>query len=338
MKIIVDAFGGDNAPLEVIKGSAMAVEQLGVEIILTGDENKIKAAAAENNISLNGISIMHTESVIDIHEEPTSIIKERSDCSMAIGLKALADGKGDAFVSAGSTGALVVGATFIAKRIKGIKRAALAPVMPTDKGYMMLVDAGANVDCRPEMLVQFGIMGSCYMERVLGVKSPKVGLINVGAEDTKGREMDIEAYKMLKEAPVNFYGNLEARDIPLGECEVVVSDGFTGNVALKLYEGMGSYFSHTLKDMLMGSFGGKLAALLIMKKVKAFKKKMDYSETGGAVLMGISKPVIKAHGSSNAKAFYNAIRQAKNCVDGDIIGEITKSLELLKKQETVETK
>ncbi len=338
MKIIVDAFGGDNAPLEVIKGSAMAVEQLGVEIILTGDENKIKAAAAENNISLNGISIMHTESVIDIHEEPTSIIKERSDCSMAIGLKALADGEGDAFVSAGSTGALVVGATFIAKRIKGIKRAALAPVMPTDKGYMMLVDAGANVDCRPEMLVQFGIMGSCYMQRVLGVKSPKVGLINVGAEDTKGREMDIEAYKMLKEAPVNFYGNLEARDIPLGECEVVVSDGFTGNVALKLYEGMGSYFSHTLKDMLMGSFGGKLAALLIMKKIKAFKKKMDYSETGGAVLMGISKPVIKAHGSSNAKAFYNAIRQAKNCVDGDIIGEITKSLELLKKQETVETK
>lgn len=338
MKIIVDAFGGDNAPLEVIKGSAMAVEQLGVEIILTGDENKIKAAAAENNISLDGISIMHTESVIDIHEEPTSIIKERSDCSMAIGLKALADGEGDAFVSAGSTGALVVGATFIAKRIKGIKRAALAPVMPTDKGYMMLVDAGANVDCRPEMLVQFGIMGSCYMERVLGVKSPKVGLINVGAEDTKGREMDIEAYKMLKEAPVNFYGNLEARDIPLGECEVVVSDGFTGNVALKLYEGMGSYFSHTLKDMLMGSFGGKLAALLIMKKIKAFKKKMDYSETGGAVLMGISKPVIKAHGSSNAKAFYNAIRQAKNCVDGDIIGEITKSLELLKKQETVETK
>ncbi len=338
MKIIVDAFGGDNAPLEVIKGSAMAVEQLGVEIILTGDENKIKAAAAENNISLDGISIMHTESVIDIHEEPTSIIKERSDCSMAIGLKALADGEGDAFVSAGSTGALVVGATFIAKRIKGIKRAALAPVMPTDKGYMMLVDAGANVDCRPEMLVQFGIMGSCYMQRVLGVESPKVGLINVGAEDTKGREMDIEAYKMLKEAPVNFYGNLEARDIPLGECEVVVSDGFTGNVALKLYEGMGSYFSHTLKDMLMGSFGGKLAALLIMKKIKAFKKKMDYSETGGAVLMGISKPVIKAHGSSNAKAFYNAIRQAKNCVDGDIIGEITKSLELLKKQETVETK
>lgn len=336
MKIIVDAFGGDNAPVEVIKGAARAVAELGVEIILTGDENKIKAAAAENNVSLDGISILHTESVIDIHEEPTSIIKERSDCSMAIGLKALADGQGDAFVSAGSTGALVVGATFIAKRLKGIKRAALAPVLPTDKGCMMLVDAGANVDCRPEMLVQFAIMGSCYMENVLKIKSPKVGLINVGAEDTKGRDMDIEAYKMLKEAPVNFTGNLEARDMPKGDCHVVVSDGFTGNVALKLYEGMGSYFAHTLKDMLMGSLGGKIAALLIMKKVKAFKKKMDYSETGGAVLMGISKPVIKAHGSSDAKAFYNAIRQAKNCVDGDVIGEITRSLDKLKNKETVE--
>ena len=336
MKIIVDAFGGDNAPVEVIKGAARAVAELDVEIVLTGDENKIKAAAAENNVSLDGISILHTESVIDIHEEPTSIIKERSDCSMAIGLKALADGQGDAFVSAGSTGALVVGATFIAKRLKGIKRAALAPVLPTDKGWMMLVDAGANVDCRPEMLVQFAVMGSCYMENVLKIKSPKVGLINVGAEDTKGRDMDIEAYKMLKEAPINFAGNLEARDMPKGDCHVVVSDGFTGNVALKLYEGMGSYFAHTLKDMLMSSLGGKIAALLIMKKVKAFKKKMDYSETGGAVLMGISKPVIKAHGSSDAKAFYNAIRQAKNCVDGDVIGEITRSLDKLKNKETVE--
>ncbi len=330
MKIIVDAFGGDNAPLEVVKGAAMAVEQHGVEIILTGDESKIKTCAEENNISLNNISIIHTESVIDIHEEPTSIIKERSDCSMAVGLKALADGEGDAFVSAGSTGALVVGATFIAKRLKGIKRAALAPVLPTDKGYMMLIDAGANVDCRPEMLVQFGIMGSCYMENVLGVKSPKVGLINVGAEDTKGRDMDIEAYHMLEKAPVNFYGNIEAREIPDGVCQVVVSDGFTGNVALKLYEGMGSYFAHTLKGMFMSGLGGKLAYLLMKKEVAAFKKKLDYSEVGGAVLMGISKPVIKAHGSSNAKAFCSAVRQAKNCIEGDVIGEISRSLEHLK--------
>lgn len=333
MKIIVDAFGGDNSPGEVIKGAAMAVEKLDVDILLTGDEGKIKKFAEENNVSLNRITVKHTEAVMDIHEEPTKIIKECSDTSMAVGLKALADGEGDAFVSAGSTGALVVGATFIAKRLKGIKRAALAPIMPTDNGYMMLIDAGANVECRPEALVQFGIMGSCYMERVLGVKSPKVGLINVGAEDTKGRDMDKEAYAKLKEAPVNFYGNLEARDIPLGVCQVAVSDGFTGNVALKLYEGMGSYFSHTLKDMFLKSgLGGKIAYLLLKKQVAAFKKKLDYSEVGGAVLMGISKPVIKAHGSSDAKAFYNAVRQAKNCVEGDVIGEISRSLEKLKEE------
>lgn len=330
MKIIVDAFGGDNSPDVVIKGAAMAVEKLDVDIVLTGDENKIKSFAAANGISLDRISIIHTESVIDIHEEPTTILKERSDCSMAVGLKALADGEGDAFVSAGSTGALVVGATFIAKRLKGIKRAALAPIMPTDDGYIMLIDAGANVECRPEALVQFGIMGSCYMEKVLGIKSPKVGLINVGAEDTKGRDMDKEAYALLKKAPINFYGNLEARDIPFGVCQVAVSDGFTGNVALKLYEGMGSFMAHTLKGMFLDGLGGKIAYLLLRKKVAAIKKKLDYTEVGGAVLMGISKPVIKAHGSSDAKAFYNAIRQAKNCVEGDVIGEISRSIEKLK--------
>ncbi|MCH5349729.1 MAG: phosphate acyltransferase PlsX [Oscillospiraceae bacterium] len=332
MKIIVDAFGGDNAPLEVIKGAAEAVSKLGVEVVLSGNEKIIKDTAEKNGISLDKISIIHTESVIDIHDEPTMVIKEKSDCSMAVGLKALSDGQGDAFVSAGSTGALVVGATFIAKRIKGVKRAALAPIMPTAKGYMILVDGGANVDCRPEMLIQFGVMGSCYMNKVMGISSPKVGLVNVGAEDTKGRELEIEAYKQFQNAPVSFYGNLEAREVPFGECEVVVTDGFTGNVLLKLYEGMGSYFSHTLKDMLTSNIGGKLAALMIMPKIKAFRKKMDYKEVGGAVLLGISKPVIKAHGSSDATAFYNAIRQAKNCVEGKVIDEITSSLAAVEKK------
>ncbi len=330
MNIIVDAFGGDNAPLEVIKGAAEAAAKLDVDVTLTGNESIIKKTAEENGISLDRISIIHTESVIDIHEEPTEVIKGKSDCSMAVGLKALADGKGDAFVSAGSTGALVVGATFIAKRLKGIKRAALAPILPTANGHVILMDGGANVDCRPEMLLQFGIMGSCYMERVMGLKSPKVGLLNVGAEDTKGREMDIEAYKLLKDAPLDFYGNLEARELPFGVCQVAVSDGFTGNIALKLYEGMGSFFAGELKGMLTSGLSGKLAALMIMPKVKAFKKKLDYTEVGGAVLMGISKPVIKAHGSSNAKAFYNAIRQAKNCVDGKVIDAISQSLEAVK--------
>lgn len=335
MNIIVDAFGGDNAPLEVIKGTAQAAAELGVDIILTGNEKIIRETAEKNGISLEKISIIHTESVIDIHEEPTEVIKSKKDCSMAVGLQALADGKGDAFVSAGSTGALVVGSTFIAKRIKGVKRPALAPILPSANGHIILMDGGANVDCRPEMLMQFGIMGSCYMEKVMGISSPKVGLLNVGAEDTKGREIDKEAYKLLQNAPVDFYGNLEARDLPKGVCQVAVSDGFTGNIALKLYEGMGSFFAGELKGMLMGGLGGKLAALLIMKKVKAFKKKLDYKEVGGAVLMGIAKPVIKAHGSSDARAFYNAVRQAKQCVDGDVIGEITRSLEAVKEKSEV---
>ncbi|MCR5806584.1 MAG: phosphate acyltransferase PlsX [Oscillospiraceae bacterium] len=332
MNIVVDAFGGDNAPLAVLEGAAQAVAELKVTVTLTGDEEKIKQCAKENNISLEHIKIIHTPSVIDIHEEPTEILKSRRDCSMAKGLDAIADGTADAFVSAGSTGALVVGATMIGKRIKGIKRPALAPILPTAKGHMILMDAGANVDCRPEMLMQFGIMGSCYMEKVMGIRSPKVGLLNVGAEDTKGRDLDKEAYKLLQNAPVDFYGNLEARDMPQGVCQVAVSDGFTGNIALKLYEGMGMFFAGELKGML-GNGTGKLAALLILNKIKAFKKKLDYTEVGGAVLMGISRPVIKAHGSSNGKAFFNAIRQAKKCVKGDVVGEITRSLEELKKDQ-----
>ena len=234
MKIIVDAFGGDNSPLAVIQGSADAVKDFGITVILSGDEAKIKQVAKDNNVSLNGIEIIHSPSVIDIHEEPTSILKQHRDCSMAVGLQALADDKGDAFVCAGSTGALIVGATFIAKRMKGIKRPALAPVMPSESNYFMLLDAGANTDCRPEFLVQFAIMGTAYMKNVMGYQNPRVGLLNIGAEDTKGRELEVEAYKLLKQAPINFVGNCEARDIPSGKFDVIVSDGFTGNIALKL--------------------------------------------------------------------------------------------------------
>lgn len=334
MNIIVDAFGGDNAPYAVIKGAVKAADDFNITITLTGDEKKIRDTASQFKMNLDKINIIHTESVIDIHEEPTEVIKGKKDCSMAVGLKALADEKGDAFVSAGSTGALVVGSTFIAKRLKGIKRPALAPLLPTANGYTMLMDAGANVDCRPEMLLQFGIMGSCYMNKVMGIEKPKVGLLNVGAEDTKGRDLDIQSYKLMKDSPLEFYGNLEARELPKGVCDVAVSDGFTGNIALKLYEGMGSFFSHELKDMLMGGASSKIAAALLLPKIKNFKKKFDYKEVGGAVLMGISRPVIKAHGSSDDKAFYNAIRQAKACVDGDFTGEIARSLESFKTSES----
>ena len=322
MKIIVYAFGGDNAPLEVLKGCERAVKELGVEIILTGNQNIIKKCAEENNINLEKTEIVHTEEVFDIHEEPSKIMKTGKNTSLAIGLQQLRDGKGDAFLSAGSTGALVVGATMIAKRIKGVKRVALAPVMPSAKGYFMLLDAGANTECRPEMLSQFGAMGSAYMSNVMGIKNPKVALANIGAEETKGRELELETYKLLKNSPINFVGNIEARDIPNGDVDVVVADGYTGNMLLKLYEGMGRFFANKVKEVFSG-FIGVLSGLLILKRIKLFRKQMDYKEIGGAVLLGVSKPVIKAHGSSDANAFFNAIRQAKKCVDGDVVGKIT---------------
>lgn len=239
---------------------------------------------------------------------------------MAVGLRLLAEGRGDAFVSAGSTGALVMGATFIVKRIKGIKRVAPAPMLPTNKGSFILLDAGANVECRPEMLLQFAVMGSAYMEKVVGVKSPTVGLLNVGAEDTKGRELEIEAYKMLKESGLNFYGNVEARDVPEGDCQVVVTDGFTGNIVLKLYEGVASLFGNKVKWLYSGA--GKIGALFSLGKIKLFKKQMDYRETGGSVLLGVRKPVVKAHGSSDAYAFFNAIKQAQRCAEENITAAI----------------
>lgn len=320
MKIIVDAFGGDNAPLEVLRGCERAVKELSVKIILTGSSSKIKECASHNGISLNDIEIEHTDEIFDIHEDPGQIIKSGKNTSMALGLRILSEGKGDAFVSAGSTGALVMGATFIVKRIKGIKRIAPSPVMPADKGSFLLVDAGANTECRPEMLVQFAVMGSAYMEKVMGVSNPKVGLLNIGAEETKGRELEIEAYKLLEKSGLNFVGNIEARDMPKGECHVVVTDGFTGNIALKLYEGMGSFFAKKLKWIFSGA--GTLGALFSLGKIKTFKKQMDYKEVGGSALLGVKKPVIKAHGSSDGTAFFNAVRQAKRCVDGNVTGEI----------------
>ncbi len=320
MKIIVDAFGGDNAPLEVLRGCERAVRELGVEIILTGSQPKIKKCAEENGISLTGIEIEHTDDVFDIHDEPKEIIKSGSNTSMALGLKLLAEGRGEAFVSAGSTGALVMGATFIVKRIKGIKRIAPSPVMPADKGSFVLLDAGANTECRPEMLVQFAIMGSAYMERVLGIKNPKVGLLNIGAEETKGRELELEAYKLLEQSGLYFGGNIEARDIPNGQYQVIVTDGFTGNIVLKLYEGMGSFFARKLRWIFSGA--GKLGAVFSLGKIRAFKKQMDYKEVGGSALLGVRKPVIKAHGSSDGTAFFNAVRQAKKCAEVNVAGVI----------------
>ncbi len=322
MKIVVDGFGGDNAPLAVLQGCALAAEEYKVPIAVTGDVETMKKTAQENQVDISKLELVQADSVIDIEEDPTEITKSKSDSSMAVAFKMVASGEADVFVSAGSTGAIVVGASLIVKRIKGIKRAALAPIIPTVNGCYMLMDGGANVDCRPEMLLHFGLMGSAYMNQIMGIKNPRVGLANIGAEETKGGELQLKAYELLKKAPINFTGNVEARDIPLGGCDVVVADGFSGNIILKLTEGMGKLISMKLKDIFMSGVLSKVAALIVMKKVNAFKKSMDYTEYGGAPLMGVRKPVIKAHGSSNAVAFKNAVRQAIRFTENDVIGEI----------------
>jgi len=322
MRVAVDAFGGDNAPLAVIKGAALAKNEYNIDITLVGDEEKIKAVATENNISLQGIEIYHTSDVIEIEDDPTKILKEKKESSMAKTLSLLAEDKADAAVSAGSTGALVVGATFIVKRIRGIKRLALAAIMPSKKQNFMMLDVGANAEVKPEYLAQFGVMGSVYMENVMGVNNPRVALLNIGTEDCKGTETHVEAHKMLKEAPINFCGNVEGRELMAGDFDVVVADGFSGNVALKTVEGVASTFFSMLKGVMYSNLKNKLCALGLKKGLYTIKDKMDYSAIGGAPLLGAKKAVFKAHGSSNEIAFKNAIHNAALFAENKVITKI----------------
>ena len=326
IKIVMDAFGGDNAPLEVLRGARLAVDELDVDIVLCGIETQIREVAAANGVPIGDMSVLHAESVIPVEEAPSEIMKRYSDSSMAAALRLVAEGGADAFVSAGSTGAMVVGASMIVKRVKGVKRPAIATVVPMGTGCYMLIDMGANTECRPEMLRQFGIMGSAYMEKVMGIKSPRVGLVNIGAEETKGLELQREAFALLKKSPLHFIGNVEARELPLGGCDVAVADGFTGNVILKLTEGMGKMMMNELKGMLLSGTRNKIAAGMLKSELTGFKKKFDYTEYGGAPLMGIARPVIKAHGSSNANAFKNAVRQAKMVCEQHVIDEIEQAI------------
>lgn len=325
MRIILDAFGGDNAPLEILKGAADAVSAYGVDITLTGSEAEIRRVAEENRISLAGITIVDAPDVIGMEEEPRTILKEHKNCSMAEGLRRLAAGEGDAFVTAGSTGALIMGATFLVKRIKGVSRAALAPLLPGEKGPFMLIDSGANVDCRPDMLLQFAHMGSIYMTHVLGLgggKPARVGLVNVGTEDTKGGELQHATFALLKDSGLNFVGNVEAREIPRNAADVVVTDGFTGNVILKLMEGLAEVIMKQVKGIFYTNLFTKLAALAVKPHLSGFKKKFDTSEYGGAPLLGVAKPVIKAHGNANAATIKNAVRVAAEFASKGVIDQI----------------
>lgn len=326
MKIIVDAFGGDNAPLEILKGCAQAVDGLDIDILLTGRKEEILRVAKENNISLNRMEIIDAPDVITMEDHAGEIMKSKTNSSMAEGLRRLAAGEGDAFLSAGNSGALVVGATLLVKRIKGIKRIAFAPVIPKKDGCFMLIDSGANVECKPEMLCQFGVMGSIYMQKVMKIPNPRVALANIGTEEHKGGELQHEAYAMLQKTDLNFIGNVEARDVPIDAADVVVADGFTGNMFLKTYEGVAILLLGKLKEIFTKSTLNKMAAAVLLKDIKALMKTMDYNEYGGAPLMGCAKPVFKAHGSAKAKTFYNALRLTKAYVDGDVVGEIAGSV------------
>ncbi len=328
MKIIVDAYGGDNAPLEIVKGALDARDEYGCELVLCGNETEIRCLAQEHRFSLDGVEIVDAPDVISMNDIPKSILREHKECSMAKGLRLLAEGGGDAFVSAGSTGALIMGATFLLKRIKGISRPALAAVIPTAKTPLMLLDSGANVDCRPEMLLQFAQMGSIYMTDVMNHgRAASVGLLNVGTEEHKGGELQHETYALLQESGLNFIGNVEARDVPGGIADVIVADGFSGNVLLKSMEGTVDMLLGFLKGILYSSLLTKLGALTMKSGFGGLKKKLSTAEHGGAPLLGVTKPVIKAHGNSKAYAFKNAIRIAMEFANAGVVEKIAASVQ-----------
>lgn len=326
MKIVIDAFGGDNAPLCNIAGAVKAAEEYGVKIILCGHEEKIKECAKENNISLQNIEILHADEVFDVHDDPNLLLKSKSNTSMAVAFKAVKEGIADAVISAGSSGAVLMGGTFIIKRIKGIKRPAFASILPTLKNPYLLIDMGANIECRPEILVQFATIGNAYMKKVMGIENPRVGLINIGAEDTKGGDLLVEAHKRLKQSDLNFIGNIEPRYLFENVCDVAVCDGFTGNIVLKTTEGVATSMMKMVKGVLSKDLKSKIAAAMVMGGLKEMKTKFDYSEYGGAPLMGVRKPVIKAHGSSDEKAIMSAVKQAIDYAKTGVIEDIENAL------------
>ena len=343
MKIILDAMGGDNAPEAAVLGALDAVEKFGSQITLVGRGEEILGVLRKNNVAdlPKGMEIVNADDVVDMHDDPAKVIHKRKNSSMVIGLKMLADGDGDAFISAGSTGALLTGATLMVKRVKGIRRAAMGPAFPNKAGgKTIILDCGANAECTPEFLLQFGIVGSLQAKRALGVENPKIGLLNIGTEDSKGTQLQKDAYALLQDAHdkgiINFVGNVEARDVPLGAVDVVVCDGFSGNVLLKSIEGTAMYMGSLMKHKIFKRNILSMIGYLFCKKgVSEVMSLLDYRTIGGTQFLGIKKPVIKAHGSSDALAFCNAIRQAEDAVKCNVADEL--AAELQKLSETKES-
>lgn len=334
MKIIVDAMGGDNAPLEIVRGALNAAKaRPGLEIVLVGREDEVRSAAAQCGGLPGTVTVAGASQVIDMHDDPATAFKTKKDSSMTVGLNLLKDGAGDAFVSAGSTGALLSAGTLLVKRVKGIRRAAMAPLVPTAGRGLVLVDCGANAECTVEYLVQFAYLGSFYAAKALGLERPRVGLLNIGSEDTKGDALRRETCRALQEAGkaghLNFIGNIEAKEAVKGGCDVVVADGFSGNVMLKTIEGVGSFLGRELKGMFLKNLKTKAAALLVKDGLDAFRERLNPDTIGGTPFLGLRKPVIKAHGASGARAIENAVYQAVTAAEADLAGEIEAHIGLM---------
>ena len=334
MKIIIDAMGGDNAPHEIVKGAVKAKRELGVDIALVGRIEDIQACLKNEGANEADFELVDAREIITMEDDPITATRRKKDSSMTVALNMVRDGKGDAVVSAGSTGALLTGATLIVKRIKGIRRAAMAPVLPNGENGVMLIDCGANVECTAEYLLQFAYMGSFYAKKLMGIEKPRVGLLNVGTEDTKGGELQHQSFALLKaahdEGRINFVGNVEGTGVFAGLVDVVVTDGFTGNVMLKTIEGSIKFIMKSLKGVFYKNTKNKLAAAVMKSELNEMKKSLDVNEIGGTAMVGISKPVIKAHGSSNAAAIFSAVRQAISFVEAGVIEDIQANIDYMK--------
>ncbi|MGI6153489.1 MAG: phosphate acyltransferase PlsX [Christensenellaceae bacterium] len=327
MEMIIDAMGGDHAPEAIVRGAVMGLtEYQDIRIVLTGDKTAIDAVLSQLDYDKSRIDIIHTTEIIHMDDPPVKSVKEKTDSSLVVALNETVKRPGSIVISAGCTGALVAGATLIVRRLPGVKRPAFAPVLPTKTGHVLLVDGGANVDSKPRYLEQFGIMGSVYMEKVFGIKNPKVGLINNGSEAEKGNELTKEAYELLEKASINFVGNAEGRDLLSGDFDVLVCDGFVGNIVLKLVEGSAKTILGMMKTYIKESIAAKIGAVFMKSVFRKLKKKMDYEETGGALLLGLNGGVVKAHGSSDARAIFSAIRVARNFITGDVVNIIKKEV------------
>ncbi|MBU3153831.1 phosphate acyltransferase PlsX [Clostridium estertheticum] len=333
MVVVVDGMGGDFSPNAVVEGCIAAIKEYNIDILITGSEDLIREELKKHTYDTTKIKIINTTEVIDVNDHPVMAVKRKKDSSLVKALNLVKNGDADAVISAGSTGAFLAGCTLIVGRIKGIDRPALAPVLPGKKMPFMIIDCGANAECKPNYLLQFGIMGKIYFENILNIVNPSVGLVNIGTEEEKGNELSKATFKLLKEANLNFVGNVEAREIPTGDVNVLVCDGFTGNVILKLYEGTVATIFDLLKTSIMASVRTKIGGMLLKPVFKKFKKDFDYKEYGGAAFLGVNGICIKAHGSSDAKAFKNAIKQATIFYDNNVVDKLKLEIEKLSDKE-----